>query len=131
MIVKALKLFLATNQNIITNIIPVSGTSVNTGDGSTPYIQLSEMTTDGNINDNGMVRIRVRVAYPPDYQDDLDNFVLYTLRTLLDNKFIAVVNGLVTTRTKVYVTGDITDIRETLSKYIYRDRIVEVPCRWR
>lgn len=131
MIVKAIIKYLKDNQTAITNIVPVSGEVVNVGNGQTPYILIGEMSA-GSVNPNTVTKIFVRVCYPKNYQDDLDNFVLYTLYSLLDRKFISVTNGATVTRTQVSVTSDITDIRPaSTAGYIYRERVLEVPCRWR
>ena len=96
-----------------------------------PYILVGEMSTAGRAT-NTMTKIFVRVAYPVNYQDELDNFILYKLHEILDRKWIDVVNGDVTSRTQVSVTSDITDIRPAnTAGYIYRERVLEVPCRWR
>ncbi len=131
MIVKAIIKYLKDNQTAITNIVPVSGEVVNVGNGQTPYILIGEMSA-GSVNPNTVTKIFVRVCYPKNYQDDLDNFILYTLYSLLDRKFISVTNGATVTRTQVSVTSDITDIRPaSTAGYIYRERVLEVPCRWR
>ena len=131
MIVKAIIKYLKDNQTAITNIVPVSGEVVNVGNGQTPYIIIGEMSA-GSMNPNTVTKIFVRVCYPKNYQDDLDNFILYTLYSLLDRKFISVTNGATVTRTQVSVTSDITDIRPaSTAGYIYRERVLEVPCRWR
>lgn len=131
MIVRALVDFLKDEQDIITTVVPVSGEQVNVGDGVLPYILVGEMSTAGRAT-NTMTKIFVRVAYPVNYQDELDNFILYKLHEILDRKWIDVVNGDVTSRTQVSVTSDITDIRPAnTAGYIYRERVLEVPCRWR
>ena len=131
MIVRALVKYIKENQTTITNVVPVSGEQVNVGEGRQPYILIGELTALGRVS-NTLTKLYVRVVYPKNFQDELDDFILYKLFDLLDNKWLTVVNGIVTTRTKVSVTSDITDIRPaSTAGFIYRERVLEVPCRWR
>ena len=132
MLVRAVVNYIKNNQSLITRVVPVSGDNINTGGGEEPYILVGEEQTRGFRGmENDVTRLFIRVAYPTSYQDDLDSFILYRLRTLLHKKRIEVVNGDSVTHTVLYVTRDITDIRPAVDGYIYRDRVVEVPCRWR
>lgn len=131
MIVRALVKYIKENQTTITNVVPVSGEQVNVGEGRRPYILVGELTALGRVP-NTLTKLYVRVVYPKNFQDELDDFILYKLFDLLDSKWLTVVNGSVTTRTKVSVTSDITDIRPaSTAGFIYRERVLEVPCRWR
>ena len=131
MIVRALVNFLKTQQTDIAMVLPVSGELVGVGEAVLPYILIGEMMHIGRA-ENTTGKFFVRVCYPKNYQDVLDQFILFKLYELLDRKHISVVNGTIVTRTQVFVTSEITDIRPaSTAGYIYRERVLEVPVRWR
>jgi len=131
MIVRALVTFLKAQQTDIDTVLPVSGELVGVGEGILPYILIGEMMHLGRA-ENSTSKFFVRVCYPKNYQDELDQFILYTLYEILDRKHLSVVNGTTVTRTQVFVTSEITDIRPASTVgYIYRERVLEVPVRWR
>ena len=127
MVIKAVIDRIRSQQSLVDIILPVGdATDKNIGQGSTPYIIVGYLD-----NNSGMTRVRIRVCYPKGYSAYVDDFVDYRLRAMFDNYYMTVTNlaGDVVTHTYTFIdeddgsgTGYIAD------GYIYRDRIITVPC---
>lgn len=127
MVVKAVINRIRSQQNLVDNILPVGDAKdTNIGQGKEPYILVGYLD-----NNNGMTRIRIRVCYPRGYSAYVDDFVDYRLRSMFDNYYMTVTNlaGDVVTHTYTSVDeDDVSGTGYTADGYIYRDRIITVPC---
>lgn len=132
MMVSAIVNVLKTTSSI-TNVVP-KGDIANIGNGVHPYVLVYEAPVYGLGRyeiDNTVLSIVIRVCFPKGYQDDLDNYVLFELQSLLHNKLIDVVNGTVETKVQTYCSSSITGVELAQDGYIYRERVIHVPTRWR
>ena len=121
----------------IPDVYPIGGysKSTNTGGMKKPYVLVYETPKSSRYNsqtNNGVVSITIMTAFPPNYQDALDQFVMFELFALLDGVRLDIVNGLTTSHVIVDVTDRISQIiTDTSDGYIAKERIVTMPYRWR
>ena len=128
MIVKAIIDRIKSQQSLISIVLPVGDANdTNIGRGSVAYILVGTLDNTGA----GMTRVRVRVCYPRGASAYLDDFVDYKLRDMFDRYYMTVRNldGTVVTHTYTSVDDEeVSGTGWTNDGYIYRDRIIEVPC---
>jgi len=128
MIVKAIIVRIKTQQTNITRVLPIGdATDTNIGQGTDPYILVGEL--ESRI-DSDVTRIRVRTCYPKGYSAFLDEFVTYTLRNMFDGAELTIKNRLDVTTAITFSTVEksLSGTGYTEDGYIYRDRIITVPC---
>jgi len=136
MIIQALIKYLKENSSI-TNVVP-AGMDVNTGGGRLPYVRVFEKRQYGSgrgASDNSVTSIIVQVCYPKNYNNDLDKYMLFELFSLVDNKLLTIVYDagppIVSCVVQMHCTNEMSELLPLDNSYIYRERTVIIPERWR
>lgn len=120
----------------IKNVIPIGeyNKATNPGGMLQPYVIVYESSSLSYYTKNGSgeASFKVIAAFPPSYHDQLNNYILYEVFSLLDNKLLCIKNGEEVSRIKVSVTDRLSRvITDTSDGYIARERTITVPYKWR
>ncbi len=103
---------------------------MNIGNPARPYLVIWEDSASLNDMDNGSTLVFVSCHVPSDDFALLDNFIVHELFELLDRKVIPDGDH----QFEVYVTGDMSPIvppKGNDDGTLSRDRMLEIPTRWR
>ncbi len=133
MYVKAIIKYLKDNGSI-PKVIPIGSynKNMNSGNAKDPYVVVYESILGGTLTRRSTTDIVVMCCYPKDYQQWVDNYILFELFNLLDRQILTIVNGDTESKVKVEVTDRISALLTNLDDgYIGKERIIEVPYRWR
>lgn len=133
MFVKAIVDHLKSNGSI-PHVLPIGSynKNVNAGNAEKPYVVVYELPSAGTATSKGTLDISVMCCYPKDYQIWVDRYVLYELFNLLDNFVLEIENQGVTSKVVTSVTDNISGFITNLDDgYIGKERVVQIPYRWR
>lgn len=96
------------------------------------YLVVWEDSFIPSLNDNNSAGIRVSCHAPLGNDADVDKFILFELFELLDNKVLSFISGEEIIKFKCYVTSDMSSMTSLNNdESVSRDRLVQVPSRWR
>jgi len=122
--------YLKTNATI-TDVRKRQDNVVNPGNCKGYYLVVWEDTSITNLNDNGVVNVKVSCHAPIGNDAIVDAFILFELKTLLDRVVLTDTNNS-SIKYKSEVTGFMSPlVSMNPDKSVSRERLINIPMRWR